>query len=379
MTRIDRYLLVTYFRTLLICFFSLAGVFVVIHAFQNLEELAAFGEERGGLWAAVVGYYGPFLVALFDWTVDILAVMALMFTIAYVRRSGELTAILAAGIGHGRIIKPLLCASAAVILLAAVSREVILPRYRDWIGARPQDLAGTTDQALQPSLDRKTGVLIGGKGLRVIRHEIVSPTFFLHSPLGDYGPQLASVSGVWLPASEKRPAGYLLRDVTIPEDVASIRSAAKDGKTLIYGPVEYPELRPKNLFVVSEVPYELLQAGSGSRSYLGWAELVSRVRNPAAHVPADLNVALHSRPIRPLIDFAIVLASVSLVVGSADRHLFAIAGASLLLIIGSQLIKAASQAAGSSGYLFSPVEAAWLPLIVFGPIGYMRWRDACRK
>ena len=48
MTRIDRYLLIIYFRTLLIRFASLAGIFVVIHAFttsRNCPHLGAIGAD----------------------------------------------------------------------------------------------------------------------------------------------------------------------------------------------------------------------------------------------------------------------------------------------------------------------------------------------
>ncbi len=378
MTRIDLYLLIAYFRTLLICFFSLSGVFVVIHAFNNLEELASLGGNNANPLAAIAGYYGPYLLALYDWTVDILAVMALLFTIGHFRRSGELTAILAAGIGHGRIVRPLLIASAVVILLAAINRETLLPKWRDSVGTRPQDLGGGIERALQPNLDRKSGILIGGKGLKIVRHEIVSPAFFLYGNLGNLGPQLTAETAVWLAATEKRPAGYLLKNVRIPEAIAELDSVKLEGKAVVFTPKDYPELKPNNCFVASEVPYELLQSGASSRSYLTWMDLLERVRNPSAHVPADLRVAVHSRPVRPFIDFAIVLASVSLAVGSKERNLFAVAGGALFLIIFGQLVKAISMAGGNAGYLFSPVMAAWFPLLIFGPWGYMRWREANR-
>ncbi len=39
MTQIDRYILTLFFRTVLVCFLSLAGVFVVFHAFTNMDQL----------------------------------------------------------------------------------------------------------------------------------------------------------------------------------------------------------------------------------------------------------------------------------------------------------------------------------------------------
>lgn len=39
MTLIDRYLLTTWIKVYLICYISLAGLYVVIDAFSNLDEL----------------------------------------------------------------------------------------------------------------------------------------------------------------------------------------------------------------------------------------------------------------------------------------------------------------------------------------------------
>ncbi|MEZ6089936.1 MAG: hypothetical protein R3C05_18300 [Pirellulaceae bacterium] len=47
MTRIDRYLLTIYLRTLIICFCSLAGIFVVFHAFNNMEEISSYARREG--------------------------------------------------------------------------------------------------------------------------------------------------------------------------------------------------------------------------------------------------------------------------------------------------------------------------------------------
>ena len=39
------------------------------------------------------------------------------------------------------------------------------------------------------------------------------------------------------------------------------------------------------------------------------------------------------------------------------------------------VLKMAAGALGGSGYLLSPAMAAWLPLLVFGPVAYMRLRE----
>ena len=38
-------------------------------------------------------------------------------------------------------------------------------------------------------------------------------------------------------------------------------------------------------------------------------------------------------------------------------------------------VKTLAGAMGSSGYLLSPAMAAWIPLLVFGPMAYSRLRE----
>ena len=49
MLTIDRYILRSYFKILLICFLSLTGLFVVIDAFGNLDELLKIADKQGSL------------------------------------------------------------------------------------------------------------------------------------------------------------------------------------------------------------------------------------------------------------------------------------------------------------------------------------------
>ena len=98
MTQIDRYILVFFLRTSLICFCSIAGIFIVFHAFTSLDDLVRQGQVEDGLVRVMMRYYGPYLLLLFDWTGAIIVLMALLFTVGWIRRAGELTAILSAGI-----------------------------------------------------------------------------------------------------------------------------------------------------------------------------------------------------------------------------------------------------------------------------------------
>ena len=79
---------------------------------------------------------------LFDWTGAIIALMAFLFTIGWLRGTRELTAMLSTGVSHGRIFKPILVASFVLVVLQLVNRELMLPKYRDVLLLKAKDLAG---------------------------------------------------------------------------------------------------------------------------------------------------------------------------------------------------------------------------------------------
>ena len=141
MTRIDRYMLYLFLRTVFVCFCSIAGIFVVFHAFASMDDLVKQGEVEGGLFKVMVRYYGPYMLLLFDWTGTIIALMALLFTVGWVRRIGELTAVLSTGVSHGRIFRPMLIAAC---LLLVVPRRF----YHRW---RPTTLPDEIVRFLLPA------------------------------------------------------------------------------------------------------------------------------------------------------------------------------------------------------------------------------------
>ena len=57
------------------------------------------------------------------------------------------------------------------------------------------------------------------------------------------------------------------------------------------------------------------------------------------------------------------------------RNLFVMIAAVSMTVLAFFAIKTVSGAMGSGGYLLSPMMAAWMPLIILGPIAYVRLRE----
>lgn len=407
MTKIDRYIFVLFARTVAICFCSLAGVFVVFHAFNHLDDLAKQADPGESFAYTLASYYGPYLLMLFDWTASIITLMAMLFTVGWLRRSGELTALLSAGVNHGRILRPMIVFSFVVIILQVVNREVLIPPYRDLLTAKPGERDPDRAQSMLPSYDKSTGILIEGNGLLVAEGAIKEPNFRLYAYYRGFGDVLSAKRAVWKEAEGDIPSGYLAIDVSRPEGIDLIASESillKDGtsdptsdalvsdqsrdesthnasqlprndRVVIYTAKDTPWLKPGQCFIATTLNIEVLRDNPRSTRMAAMPELIRRVRNSSVHSSEALRVMLHERFLRPPLDFCLVLLGLPLVVNRGDKRLFSMIAQAMGIVLLFFGLKTLASGMGGSGYMISPSMAAWLPLLVLGPASFVRYRD----
>ena len=374
-TRLDRYVLTLFLRTVVISFCSLAGVFAVFHAFTSMDELVSQAKSGENFGLFLVLFFGPFMLLLFDWTAAIVTLMAMLFTVGWLRRNGELTAILSAGISHGRILRPILWASLAIILVQLASRECLLPRFQDSLAMNVKDLQEDIEQPVQPRYDRMTGILIAGRSLKARSGELLHPNLTLYGDYPTFGEVLRAESGIWMEASGDRPSGYLLRGVDRPANVSRLASVAVQGRPVLMTSLDQPWLNAGECFVATSIDADLLQTNPTATKLASVAELARRVRNPAVYSSTSLRVLLHERILRPPLDLMLVLLTLPLVVNRRGKGLFVMIGTAIGLVLCFFGVKTAAGMIGGSGYLLTPAMAAWLPLLILGPFAYVRLRD----
>ncbi|TVP97897.1 MAG: YjgP/YjgQ family permease [Planctomycetaceae bacterium] len=376
MTQIDRYILFLFARTILICFSSIGGVFVVFHAFNNLDELYRLAADSESMPLALISYYGPYMLMLFDWTAAIIALMAMLFTVGWLRRTGELTSLLAAGIRHGRILRPMLALVAAVILLQAYCRERLIPGHREILTNKPGDYRSEKVQSMLPAFDKSNGILIEGEGLRSAESSIDQPSFRLYAEFGAFGDVIDGESATWMPADGQRPAGYLVTAVLRPANIDRLASGRLGGKPVLLTAHDTDWLEPGQCFVVTTLDIEVLRDNPRSTRMAGIPELVRRIRNNSVHSSKDLHTLVHDRLLRPPLDFCLVLLGLPLVINRGDRRLFSVIGQTIGIVLVFFALKTTSAAMAGNGYLLSPAMAAWTPLLLLGPWAFVRWREA---
>jgi lipopolysaccharide export system permease protein len=365
---IDRYLLRQFLQTFLICFCSLTGLYIVIDGFANLEEFISYGHKQGGLLKVMGEYYSFRTLSFFDAMSHILTLIAAMFTVTWIQRHNELTALEAAGLPKSRIIRPVIAAAIAISLVRAANREVAIPAVREHLSYNAQDLGGKNGKALVPRYDNETDILLGGSGSKtyVNTQRIHRPDFYLPPGLDRYGMRVVAEDAYYRPPADGRPGGYLFQKVEQPRGIDVQPSLSLAGRPVVLTPHDTPWLKPGECFVVSNVSFEHLASGSAWRQFSSTADLIRGLSNRSLDFGADERLAIHSRLVQPILDLTLLFLGLPLVLSRSNRNVFFAIGLCLALVVAFMLVVIGCQYLGSS-YWLEPATAAWLPLMIFVP------------
>ncbi len=369
---IDRYLVRQFVQTFLICFLSLMGLYVVIEVSTNMDQFTRCGQAAGGVLSFIARYYAFRWIQVFDLTSSLLALVSAMFTVSWIQRHNEMTALMAAGVSRFRVVLPIICAVAGVSLLGVANRELLVPRYRSEFIRRPQDPAGDRPQDVRSCRDNRTDVELTGKSTYAGEKRIEEPSFLLMRvpTLRVYGNRLTADNAYYLPPKGDRPGGYLFKGVHEPKNLDTRASLYVDGEAILITPRDAPGwLKPDECFFRSDVEFEqLLSDARAFEELASTAQLIAALRNPSLDYGAKERVAIHHRIVRPLLDMTLLFLGLPLVVGRESRNVFLAMGVCMLVTVAFTAADMTLQQMGEASYLVSPALAAWGPLILFVPL-----------
>ena len=364
---IDRYLLHQFLSVLAIFFVSLFGLFVVADAVNNLEEFVIYAESGGGLLRVLCQYYGYRAFVFFDQMGPLLILSAAMFTIAAFRRHNEMTALMAAGIPSGRIVRTIIITAITFALLATINREFLIPSVKEHLDYNAQDLVSGHIRPLRPRYDNETNILLSGKGVQPRSRRIVRPNFFMPRGLDQYGRQLIAKEAAYLTPKGERPGGYLFRDVVRPDRLDQRPSLSLGNTPILLTSLDTPWLATDQCFVASGVDFQQLGAADKWRRLSSSLELYRGIHNPSLDHGANVQVELHSRFVQPLLDMTLLMLGLPLVLSRQSRNLFVSIGSCVLLVLVFMLVVLGCHYLGAQSTII-PGLAAWLPLIIFAPV-----------
>jgi lipopolysaccharide export system permease protein len=411
---LDRQRYWNFFKAYFICFVTFIGLYIVIDAFANIDEFAK--RAKGWQLLLVMGrYYLIRSSQIYDRLFGVITMMAAIFTVTWMQRSNELIAMLAAGIGTKRVIRPVIVGAVLVNGLAVANQECILPRFGDELLKNPDD----DGSKLLPAYSRYDArdVLIHGKdgdrNTRAITDFFadVPPSLIgtrgdLRAKLGRYIPDddpTAPLKGGWLlwGVDLSQFDGLDLTDVlerlkvagqpdpAPPEGADPVALARRpkvpvveltvDEIVRLPGPIGSPEtvaalVQAPAYFFRTNVSFAAITRNRSQWYFFATTPTLIDALGDPTNKPERLDIAifLHARLLRPFLSLALLMMSLPLVLGGDGRNMFINLGLSLgnsALFYATCFL--AQYLAGN--FVFSPEFAAWAPLVAFATNASARW------
>ncbi len=378
MTIIDRYLVFLFLKTLLISFVSLLGLFVVVHAFSNLDELAAISEQIGW-WGVFEEFYLPRFADLYDKTAAILVLVSALFTISMLQRRREMTAMEAAGLTKARILRSVLILSTIGIALTVVNREWIIPQFKYQLVQTPQSWGSSGEVEMRAYSDFQTGVVVRGDRLRLEEGKITEIQIQLPYHLARQLPRIKAKWGMIKPAGKWNPAGIWLHQVKNIEELQQVGSLNDEfGEPLVFTSVNHRWVGAGQCFVRCQIDPRQVAFGDQLMLYQSTPEIIEDLKKPKRATGRPKQIALHARMVKPLLDLALLLLGLPIVVGGVERNVFITAGLCFWVVAGVQLTTSACYALGASNLIQPTALAAWMPVMMFVPLASVAIRKLKR-
>ncbi len=92
-----------------------------------------------------MSYYGYKIPKIFDQLCEVIALLAGMFTVAWMQRNNEQVPLLSAGVSTRRIVTPVLGCACMMLSLAGLNQELLIPRVADQLQRDKDDPLGTKE------------------------------------------------------------------------------------------------------------------------------------------------------------------------------------------------------------------------------------------
>ncbi len=276
---------------------------------------------------------------------------------------------MSAGISRVRVAAPVLWAAMAVTLFSAVNRELVIPRIRDELARRPQDLVGDKSTDVQFQLDNQTGIWLRGELAYRDHLRITKPSFRLPPVLDAYDEVLKAEVAYRKPADAHHPAGYLLHGVSKPANLAHKASLSLEGHPVIFTPRDNPDwLKPDECFVASEITFEQLCGSDAWLEFASTPQLIAGLRSRANSFGADVRVRIHRRFVQPLLDITLLFLGLPLVLTRESRNVFLAIVLCIVVVLVFTAMVMFFQTCGAHSWWITPVQGAWGPLFFAVPL-----------
>lgn len=353
---LDRQLIRNYLKAYVICLVSLLTLYVVVDLFTNLDEFTDAHSDLKGVLQHIGTYYGYKVTQIFDRLSEAIALLAGTFTVALLQRNNELLPQLSAGVPTRRVVMPILLSALVMLGLGTLNQELVIARIGPELQNDKSDPFGTKEVlakgAYEPNGVHLEGRLANRKEQYVKKFYVIIPEQVAGTLI-----HLNSERAYYKPTRDGDPlsGGWLLTE-TQPEKLANLNYA---GLVMLDA--------GKYFLFTKRVDFDALSNQPNWFNFASTAQLLQQLNRGDSTRLASMAVMFHMRLTRPLLGFIMVVMGLSVILRDQNRNVFISAGLCLLMCGLFFAVQFACKSLGDNEYL-SPALAAWLPVLVFGPL-----------
>jgi lipopolysaccharide export system permease protein len=350
MTLIDRQLVLSFLKAFVVCLTSLLALFIVVDLFTNLDDFQ--GKNLLETLRRIGAYYAYRIPQIFDRLAEAIILLAAMFTVSWMQRNNEQLALLSAGVSTRRIVLPVMLAACAMLSLATLNQELLLPRVASKLNNAKDDPEGLRDTLAQSAFDPNgvhlTGTLASSykktvyKLCATIPENVAGNLVHLYAEEARYT-QTGPRQGTW-ELTNTRPAEVEMIDNSVVEVVDKGRFRIK----------------------VRDVTFDALTRRNNWYVYASTQRIWDELCRSDGNRQLGMAVIFHQRVARPLVGILLVVLGISMILRDQNRNVILSVGGCLGLCGTFFVVIQTCRTLGEND-LLSPVLAAWVPILVFAP------------
>ncbi len=354
---IDRQMIQGYFKAYFVCLTSLLSLYVVVDLFNHLDDFTRKNSTFLNVLKHIGSYYGYQITQIFDRLCEAIILLAAMFTVTWMQRCNEQIPLLSAGISTRRIVLPVLICAWSMLSLAVLNQELVIPRIANRLIFDKTDPGGdkelTVKGAYEPNLIHITGEYANRRDQVVRNFQCLIPESVANQQI-----HLTAKEAHYINNGPNQKGWELIQ--TRPADLSEY-AAWENAKIL--------EVRDVGRYFLHtrEVDFDTVTRPNNWFQFASTYRLYEELQKPESTRLAAMAVLFHTRLTRPLLGMLLVFLGLSVILRDQNRNVILSAGSCLMLCGVFFLCSYGCKMLGENDYL-TPALAAWLPLLVFGPL-----------
>jgi lipopolysaccharide export system permease protein len=356
---LDRLVILAYVRSYINCLVSLLSLYVIIDLFTNLEKFFRHDESFWRGLENVGTFYLYRSAQMFDRLCEPIVLLAGMFTVAWMQRNNELLPLLSAGVPTRRIMRPILIGALLMLGIGFANQELVIPRVADQLARDPDDFDGRKDMLIQASYD-STGIHIEGERARRAGMIVEQLHCTIPDKEGNGVVHLTAREAHYVPpGAGPYSGGWLLTDTT-PATIAEWNNT----KLAVM-------IDPGRWFLYTRtVDFDSVTRNGTWYMLFSTSRLNELLHTSDSRRLEAMAVLFHMRLTRPIIGMLLVLMGLGITLRDPNRHVFVSSGLCLAVAAAFFMVVYTCKFLGDHD-LLAPALAAWLPVLLFGPIAFV--------